>query len=104
MYEYEIGNGGLCQFFVNSSRELAPYVSECLEEVGATEHKELYEKFISDNSIDLNDLSFFEIKDLEEYAEKEEMYDFDSFDEAYMELPFLADIITEYIRANINEF
>lgn len=104
MYEYEIGNGGLCQFFVNSSRELAPYVSECLEEVGAIEHKDLFDNFILDNSIDVNALDYFEIDDLDEYAEKAELYDFDSFDDAYMELPFLTDTIVEYIRENINEF
>ena len=104
MYEYEIGNGGLCQFFVNSSRELAPYVSECLEEVGATEHKELFDNFISDNSIDINSLDYFEIDNLDEYAEKAELYDFDAFDDAYMELPYLTDTIVEYIRENINEF
>jgi prepilin signal peptidase PulO-like enzyme (type II secretory pathway) len=37
MFEMEVNNGGLCQFFVNSSRECAPFISEALEAIGATE-------------------------------------------------------------------
>ena len=33
IYDMEIQNGGLCQFFVNSSRSLAPYVGQCLKTV-----------------------------------------------------------------------
>ena len=104
MYEYEISNGGLCQFFVNSSRELAPYVSKCLDEVGATEHKNLFDSFISDNNINVYELESFIIEDLDEFSKQNERYDFDSFDEEYDKLPFLRDSIVDYIRKNINEF
>lgn len=104
MYEYEISNGGLCQFFVNSTRELAPYVSRCLDEVGATEHKNLFDSFISDNNINVYELESFVIDDLDEFSKQNERYDFDSFDEEYDKLPFLRAIIVEYIRKNINEF
>ena len=39
--ESEVNNGGLCQFFVNSSRMVAPLVSGYMEIVGAAEHKKL---------------------------------------------------------------
>lgn len=104
MYEYEISNGGLCQFFVNSSRDLAPYVSKCLDEVGATEHKNLFDSFISDNNINVYELESFIIEDLDEFSKQNERYDFDSFDEEYDKLPFLRDSIVDYIRKNINEF
>ena len=39
IYDMEIQNGGLCQFFVNSSRSLAPYIEDNLNKIGATEHK-----------------------------------------------------------------
>ncbi len=35
----EVNNGGLCQFFVNSSREFAPDLSAALDAIGALEHK-----------------------------------------------------------------
>ena len=44
--DMEIQNGGLCQFFVNSSRMVAPIVSEYMSIIGATEHKNLYDTFI----------------------------------------------------------
>ena len=42
--ETEVNNGGLCQFFVNSSRIVAPFVSEYMAIVGAFE---LYLDFIN---------------------------------------------------------
>ena len=44
--EMEVNNGGLCQFFVNSSRMVAPYVSEYMAAVGADRHKALFDQFI----------------------------------------------------------
>ena len=46
IYDMEIQNGGLCQFFVNSSRSLAPYIEDNLNKIGATEHKKLFTEFI----------------------------------------------------------
>ena len=45
-FEVEVNNGGLCQFFVNSSRECAPYISKALEVVGAISIKDLFDNFI----------------------------------------------------------
>ena len=39
IFNLEIQNGGLCQFFVNSSRAYATLISEYLEIIGALEHK-----------------------------------------------------------------
>ena len=104
MYEYEISNGGLCQFFVNSTRELAPYVSKCLAEIGATEHRALFDSFIFDNNINVYELESFITDDSDDYSKQKKRYDFDSFDEEYDELPFLRESIVDYIRKNINEF
>ena len=49
LFNGEIQNGGLCQFFVNSSSEVAPYVAEALESVGAQAHKKLFEEFVAEN-------------------------------------------------------
>lgn len=103
-FDMEIQNGGLCQFFVNSSSVVAPHVSKCLDTVGAYRHKELWEKFTRDNNIDLNNLDSFMIFSHRGYLKQTKRFDFDSFDDAYYDLPPLQAILTEYIRNNINEF
>ena len=100
----EIQNGGLCQFFVNSSRSLAPYIEDNLNKIGATEHKKLFTEFIENNNIDVNNLDSFIISDVEEYEAQTKRYDFDSFDNKYIELPTLQSYITEYIKTNIEKF
>jgi len=103
-YDMEMQCGGLCQFFVNSSRDLAPYVEEALETVGAQEHRELYSGFISDNKINIWDLKSFEIQSIRQYAERFARYDFDSFDDAYYKLPPLYDDLVQWVRDHIDIF
>ena len=102
--EMEVNNGGLCQFFVNSSREYAPYVSVSLEEIGAYAHMELYDSFIHRCGIDLKELSSFQIHNVKEYKAQTERYPFDEFDSAFYDLPSLEDNLTRYIRSNISSF
>ena len=104
IFDMELQNGGMCQFFVNSSRSLAPYIDECLQAVGAEEHRKLFIKFVADNQIDLNNLDSFRISSAEEYATQTERYDFNSFENSYVELTPLQDFIVNYIKANISEF
>lgn len=104
IYDMEIQNGGLCQFFVNSSRSLAPFVDECLETVGAEEHRKLLAEFVADNNIDLNNLESFDTPDIEDYILQTQRYDFDSFDNAYYELTALRDYLVEYVKNNITAF
>ncbi len=100
----EVNNGGLCQFFVNSSRMVAPYISEYLEIIGAYKHKNLYDGFIIKNGIDLADLSFFDIDDVKEYEKKEESYRFDEFDDAFYDLKPLETYLTEFIKSHLTDF
>lgn len=104
IFDMELQNGGLCQYFVNSSRSLAPYVDECLKAVGAEEHRKLFAEFVTNNQIDLNSLDSFRISDVEEYAAQTERYDFDAFDNSYFELSPLQGFIVSYIKANISDF
>ena len=104
IFDMEIQNGGLCQFFVNSSRFLAPYVDECLEDVGAKAHRQLLDEFISNNEIDLHNLHSFRVSNIEEYTAQTERYNFDAFDNSYCELTALQENIVAYIKANISEF
>ena len=98
----EVNNGGLCQFFVNSSRALAPFVSESLSVIKADKTKELFDSFISENKIDLKDLNSFIIKDLSEFAEQNNRYPFDDFDNKYYEIGEVNDLMIRYARENIN--
>lgn len=101
-FEMEINNGGLCQFFVNSSRECAPFISDALTAIGETKIKNLYNQFVIDNSIDLNDLSSFAISSIDEYSEQVERFDFDSFDDKYYEDSNIHQLIINYARNNID--
>ncbi len=103
-YEMEVNNGGLCQFFVNSSREVAPYLDECLSETGAEEHKALFNSFITENKINIYDLSSFIIDDTAEYEYQTERYPFDDFDNAFYELTPIQEYLIPYIRNHISEF
>ena len=104
IFDMELQNGGMCQFFVNSSRFLAPYIDECLQAVGAEEHRKLFVKFVADNQIDLYNLDSFRISRVEEYTAQAKRYDFDAFDNSFFELSPLQDFIVAYIKANISEF
>ncbi len=103
-FDAEIQNGGLCQFFVNSSGECAPYVSECLKKVEAEDHRRLYDDFIVNNGINVADLDSFKVNSRHGYIKQTKRFDYDSFDDKYYELSPLQEKITAYIRSNINEF
>ena len=104
LFDSEIQNGGLCQFFVNSSRIVAPYVIESLRCVGADEHLNLFEEFITTNNIDVSDLESFKVFSKRGYIKQTKRFDFDSFDDNYYELPALQEKVVAYIKNNINEF
>ncbi len=100
-FEAEVNNGGLCQFFVNSSSECAPYISKALELIGASETKTAFDKFIFDNNINVNDLSSFKISEIDEYEYQTQRYDFDSFDNNFYEDENFHKKIVDYARKNI---
>lgn len=101
-FEAEINNGGLCQFFVNSSSECAPYISEALNAIGATKIKNLFDNFIKENNIDVKDLSSFKIESIDEYEEQTKRYNFDSFDDKFYEDENFHQQIIDYSRENID--
>ena len=103
-YEMEVNNGGLCQFFVNSSRYVAPELSMALDEIKALEHKKAFDTFVKKNNIDLNDLSSFDIEDVSEFEQQNERYPFEAFDDAFYDMKPIQDYLTEYIEKNIEQF
>ena len=104
LFDSEIQNGGLCQFFVNSSRVVAPYVSESLKIVNANEHLALFEQFITANNLDVSNLDSFKVFSKRGYIKQTKRFDFASFDDKYYELPALQEKVVAYIKDNINEF
>lgn len=102
--EMEVNNGGLCQFFVNSSRAVAPYISEYLGVIGAEEHKQLFDGFITKCGIDLNDLSSFVISRARDFEKQTQRYPFDEYDDKFYELPSLEEPLTAYIRTHLDAF
>lgn len=102
-FEAEVNNGGLCQFFVNSSSVCAPYISAAMLAIGATELKMLFDNFIIENQINVNDLSSFKIDSLEEYEAQTERFDFDSFDDKFYESYDFHQQIIDYARKHIEQ-
>ena len=102
----EVNNGGLCQFFVNSSSKYAPYVSDSLNAINAVLLADNFNKFISDNQINLSNLSSFKIERVEDFEFQNKRYPFDEFDEQFYKLQSKEDIsalLAEFARANISE-
>jgi len=100
----EVNNGGLCQFFVNSSRMVAPLVSEYMGIIGAADHKKLYDDFTSKYGIDLNDLSSFDIEEAAEFEEQNQRYPFDEYDDAFYDMEPLETYLKKFIRENVKDF
>ena len=102
--EIEVNNGGLCQFFVNSSRIVAPTVSDYMGIIGANKHKQLYDDFVQKYRIDLNDLSSFDSDTAEDFEAQYDRYPFDEFDDAFYELETLEEYLIPYIKAHLSKF
>ncbi len=102
--EMEVNNGGLCQFFVNSSRMVAPIVSEYMGIIGATEHKKLYDTFIEKYKINTYDLSSFDCETVEVFQSQYERYPFDEYDDTFYELEPLQNYLISFVKKHIDKF
>lgn len=102
-FEAEVNNGGLCQFFVNSSGQCAPYISESLAAVGAVDLQKFFDTFVEENEIDVKDLSSFKVKSYDEFEAQTERFGFDSFDDAFYEDEIFHQQLIEYCRNNIEQ-
>jgi len=102
--EMEVYEGGLRQYFVSSSRFAAPAISEYMEKIGATEHKELYDTFIEKHQIDLNDLSPFDCETVEDSQSQYDRYPFDEYDDKFYKLDPLHIYLIPFVKKNIEKF
>lgn len=106
-YDEEMNNGGLCQYFVNSSRLATPYLQSSLNEIGAFQYAKLFSDFLTENNIDVNNLDSFKIKELSEFQEQNKRYPFDDYDDAFYalyETEPLINYLMVYVRQHIEEF
>ena len=105
-FDAEIQNGGLDQFFFNSTSELAPYVQEALTAVSAHPYAELFAGACAERGINPSDPSTYDAEDSDE-DEENNACSFEEFDDAYYalyEVQPLEPMITQYARAHLNEF
>ena len=104
LLEVEVNNGGLCQFFINSSRAAAPFVSDSLDLIGAHECRALYDGFIKKYGIDDSDLSSFDSPTTEAFSAQYDRYPFDEFDDEFYTLDSLDGRLAAYVREHIESF
>lgn len=103
-FKTEVKDGGIEAVFDGSNDDLAPLVSECLEIIGAEEHKELYDSFVA-----VNDFASEHIPGLDKGIVGSIISGIDSltseeFDEQFEELPGLEEELQDYARENIDNF
>lgn len=100
--ELEIMNGGLCQFFANNP-DCADYVPTALENLGARNHRALYESFLLAAGIDPLD-PVFQTENMEEFSQLYDRWPWDDFDEAYCNLTPMAELLEAYVAAHPDSF
>ena len=100
--ELEVMNGGLCQFFANCP-DCVPYVPEALEASGAVEHKALYEQILSDTGIDPLD-PVFQTEDMDAFSRLYELWPWEDFDDAYLSLTPIPELLEAYVQSNPDAF
>jgi hypothetical protein len=108
IFNAEIMNGGLCQFFINCGSGYAARVTNTLNAIGLGKIGELYESFLTDHQITLADIDSFTITTTTEESIKQyTRYPFDDFNNAYValwdELGFSAAML-QYAQAHPEAF
>ena len=100
--ELEVMNGGLCQFFANCP-DCAASVPEALEAIGAAEHKTLYDRFLADTGIDPLD-PVFQTEDMDAFSRLYELWPWEDFDDAYLSLTPIPELLEAYVQSNPDAF
>ena len=86
IFDAEIQNGGLCQFFHNCGSAYATRVEDSLRAIGLEPIEAIYASFISDHQIDTADLSSFQGGTIESFVSQYARYPYDEFDNTYVSL------------------
>lgn len=107
MFNMEIQNGGLSQFFFNSTRALVPEVALSLREIGADSYAGLYEEVCAENGVDVNEMDSFDIGKVCGLQTEDECDPFEDFDEAFYahyEKEPLEELLERYVCAHREKF
>ncbi len=107
LFDWEVQNGGLCQYFVNPSRYTAPYLPDSLRRIGAHQMETIFSDFVLKHHIDISSLEVFRSDTIEGYAVKTELYPFHEFDDIFVETfdkENLESLNSEFIREHISDF
>lgn len=99
LFDLEVQNGGLSQFFTNSSGEFAPFVASALLAVDAVEYEALLAHFLDETAIDL--------ETLEGCEDERHNAAYGEFDDRYYtlyETQPLDEMVAAYIRAHADAF
>lgn len=98
----EYSCGGIYGYFANSAgKEYGALLLEDLDRIGASEHRAMLESFLTENDIDLTELSDFTWSNLNALTAR---INFGDFDYHFSELRPLWKLLTEYAEANSGEF
>ena len=103
-YMLQVNDGGLCQYFANSSRDTALFLSDALEAVGADEHRALFEDFLHDNKVATAALLHFAVDNSGDFKKMEKKYPFEAFNTSFYALPPMTEAIASYVRENVTSF
>ena len=87
--------------------DTANYLSDELKNLGAYEIEKTFVRFVNENKINLNDLSEFDTDTNEKYMTLYELYPFEEFDSAAIEIyrnENLESMLADFIRDNVSDF
>ena len=87
IFDMEIMNGGIVQYFANCGPESAMQLSQSLRAIGLEPMAALYDDFLATHEIDPSDLSAFKCESAEDFSSLYERYpESEAFDNTYVEL------------------
>ena len=94
----EYSCGGIFGYFANpAGKDYGPELLEDLDRIGASEHRAMLERFLTENGIDLRDLSEFRWSNMSKLSER---IDFADFDYRFAGLRPLWELLEEYAKEN----
>ena len=96
IFDMEIQNGVLAQFFWNCGASYAELLPDALRFTGLSDVADLYEGFLRDNAITLDIIASFRDR-APGFVESYEWYDYETFDSAYMRIWQETDINQRFI-------
>ena len=104
-FEREFMNGGIAQYFTNSSRMTAPYLIQALRAVHADKTADLLEGHMASHRIDVNDPPMFDYEHQQVLEEQMNRYRIETLDERVSQLLARDGFdrgMAEYLRSNLS--